>query len=455
MPDSKPLPVKKLMLDLANFRTVQQPDEARAVQAMIAARPDWFWALLESLIDDGYLPTESILVLRTAAPGSRLLVKEGNRRIAALKLIHGYLPCDEIEVPDNLSAKMATLPKAWRTANRCVPCTVYEHEEAAIVDRIVALAHGKGEKAGRDQWNAVARARHNRSSGASEPALELLEKYLSKGRNLNPEQADRWAGDYRISVLDEAMKKVVPCIGVGTAAGLASKYPRVAQRDKLEAIMHDIGLQTIGFKEIRADDFASGHGLVAPATAKKAKTPGAPAGPSQNTAAVTQGSTQTARTPAAALNDPRAVKRKLAQFQPVGNNRQKVVTLRDEARKLKIADTPLAFCFVLRSMFELSAKAYCDDHVKTGGPTYRTAKGQDKHLSDVLREITKHLSNQNKDKHVLSELHGAIAELAQPEGLLSVTSMNQLVHNPMFTITPGELSTLFMRVYPLLEAMNR
>ena len=50
--------------------------------------------------------------------------------------------------------------------------------------------------------------------------------------------------------------------------------------------------------------------------------------------------------------------------------------------------------------------------------------------------------------------HGAITELARPEGILSVTSLNQLVHNPSFSITEGDICTLFGNIYPLLEAIN-
>lgn len=51
-------------------------------------------------------------------------------------------------------------------------------------------------------------------------------------------------------------------------------------------------------------------------------------------------------------------------------------------------------------------------------------------------------------------LHGAITELAKAEGLLSVTSMNQLVHNPKFSVLSGDVAGLFGNVFPLLEAMN-
>ena len=72
-----------------------------------------------------------------------------------------------------------------------------------------------------------------------------------------------------------------------------------------------------------------------------------------------------------------------------------------------------------------------------------------------MRDIQKHITKNNSDKEKTKELHGAITELAKPEGLLSVTSMNQLVHNPSFSIQANDISILFGNVFPLLEEMNK
>ena len=105
MSQSLPLLVKDLDLDLKNFRTVVQPTESDAIQAMIAISPDRFWALMQSLLDDGYLPTENILVLDS---GNGYLVKEGNRRIAALKLALGFFPGLLGDVPTDIVGQIRT-----------------------------------------------------------------------------------------------------------------------------------------------------------------------------------------------------------------------------------------------------------------------------------------------------------------------------------------------------------
>jgi hypothetical protein len=445
--------VQDLALDLGNFRTVRQKSEEKALEAIVATSPDRFWALTESLIADGYLPTESIIVLAGPKPKSALSVKEGNRRVASLKLIHGLIDSKQINIPGSIEASISSLPPEWVQANMQVPCVVYSQSDTDTVDRIVSLAHGKGEKAGKDQWNAVARARHNRDAQqSSEPALDLLEEYLASGKNLTQLQKSRWSGDYPLTVLEEAIKRIAGRLSFRSSRELADAYPAVPKRDSLEDIMKAIGLKQIDFAKIRDKngDFAADYGI--PPVDKKDSGGGGRSGAKKKTGKNQQ--KKGAKPKAASLTDSKSVKAKLRSFSPVGKGREKVTTLRDEARELYLNKTPLAFCFVLRCMFEISAKAYCDDHAKVGGPTIVKSNGQDRQLVDVLQDITDHLTQNGKDKKMVKDLHGAMSELKRRNGLLSVTSMNQLMHNPRFSIIPSDICVLFHNIFPLLEAMN-
>lgn len=459
MPTTAPLSVKELKLDLKNFRTVPQPNEANAIAALVSINPDWFWALMESLLSDGYHPTENILVLAGGKSGTDMEVKEGNRRIAALKLIYGYASRPPITLPTHIEAQITNLNDEWKNTNRFVPCAVYQQGEAEVVDRIVQLTHGKGEKAGRDKWGALPRARHNRDrNGASEPGLDLLEKYLKHGQNITPAQKQRWAGQYNLSVLDEAAKRLAPRMGLASSRDLADSYPKIKFRPALENVLHAIGSEMVGFEEVRTADFAVADGIPAPTNQTSSTTASSGSGQGQGTSSSTQkGSTSskgTAKRKAVSIDDPRAVSRALRKFAPVGNNREKVVKLLEEAKNLNVGKYPLAFCFLLRSMFEISAKAFCLDHTKSGGPSMTKTGGEERKLVEVLKDITKYLTNNNKNKVMVRALHGAMTDLGNPTGLLSVTSMNQLVHHPKFVIDGRSVSTVFANIFPLLEEMN-
>jgi hypothetical protein len=364
---------------------------------------------------------------------------------------------------------IGSLPKGWKKTNSDVPTAIYGPDERNVVNRIRSLTHGKGEKAGRDRWTAVARARHNRAeNGTSEPALDLLEKYLQVGNNKTEQQAQRWAGDFPITILEEAMKRIATRLGSANSPDLAKAYPKVKDRSALENIIKAIGQQTLGFDTIRKTDFASDYGIpVLPGTGTPGATAGStPASTISNSGSGTGTSGQGSKSSpsggtlgrrkgpqAVAMADPRRVKRILRDFAPRGKNREKVVSLRDELKNLSLDKNPIAFCFLLRSMFEVSAKAYCIDH-KANGLTVIAKDGREKALINVLRDITKHLTDDNKDKEAVKRLHGAMAELGRHDGILSVTSMNQLVHNPKFSLQIGDIVVLFGNIFPLLEELN-
>lgn len=484
MSTTSQIEVSKLKLDLKNFRTVPQKKEEDAIRAMISIKPDRFYAVMESIIDDGYLLTENIIVLHD---GTDNIVKEGNRRIAALKLIHGHFKLDDFGLPTSIINSVTNIDSKWKMENSNVPCTVFSLTEVDKVDRVVALAHGKGEKASRDPWNSVARARHNRDvKGVKEYGLDLLEKYLKNGTNLNSQQKERWGGEYPLTVLDDALRKSFARLGFTNVSELVIAYPKIKYLSELENVLLDIGLEQIKFETIRNAQlgFPTNYGIlpivVAPLNVANNETPNITKTNNTTSTAIPKNTNlntntiQNQQTPAVdnkannaqtvsvsptfippapkavAVNDPKHVTGLLKKFTPRGSNRQKVVTLRDEIRKLKIADNPIAFCFLLRSMFEISAKAYSIDH----SLSLTKSNGKDKSLVEELRGVTTHLTNNNSNTAMSKILHGAMTEISKPEGILSVTSMNQLVHNPAFLISPSDICILFGNIYPLLESMN-
>lgn len=501
MPSTVYVPVKDLALDLKNFRNVPQPDEAAAIRAMISAGPDYFWGLTDSLLDSGYLPTENIIVLE--ADGKKL-VKEGNRRVAIMKLILGVADLSLVQLPTHVAEKIVSLTPQWKEDNASLPCSIYPATDAKIVDRIVTLTHGKGERAGRDHWNSVARARHNRDMiGASEPGLDLLEKFFIHG-GAPKHQTERWAGDYKLTILDEAIKRIAGRYGAASGAILAAKYPDIPHKSSLDQVVQAVGLHLISFDSIRKDaEFGKPYGVPlaaqespppnpsagdkdekgkepipgvgSPETDKEIpgghdagtdtvegdknipeKQPDDKAGDKEGTKSGGSTAADKGKPPTAtAVDDQTTVRRKLRSLKIVGIGRSKLVTVRKEMLKLTLKDNPIAFCFLLRTMFEIAGKEYCKDHAsEDNAPSSKKGDGTDKPLAGMLRDIVKYITKDNTDKEQLKTLHGAITQLEKPSGILSVTSMNQLVHNPEFTITDSEICSLFSNVFPLLVALN-
>ncbi|EOF9239279.1 hypothetical protein MA314_004987 [Klebsiella pneumoniae] len=491
MATTQQLKVKELVLDLKNYRTVAQDNEIDAIKAMITISPDYFWGLMNSLLDDGYLPTENIIILRE---NNVDLVKEGNRRIASLKIIHGYIDKSNFDLPSEIETRINELPDTWRVQNEMVPCTIYDKNEADLVDKIVTLTHGKGQKAGRDDWETVARARHNQQvNSAPEYGLALLEKYLEHGQNHSTEQKLRWSGKYNLSVLNEALPKIYERVDCTSVMDLALNYPNIKYKKELESVIYAIGLEELKFPDIRtSSDFLIRYGFP-PLNTKKnttninsnntsSSTPNAPTGtnnsssntssqnssgssgtngtaansstPNSNTSAANNGSSS-AKKSATSTNDIKTVRKLLRSLKLFGPNRSKLLDIKKEMVKLKPEEHPIAFIFLLRCMIEISAKAYCDDISSSqGSPKYVKADGSDRNLADVLRDIVSYLTQNKTDKQMVKLLHGPLTEITRQDGLLSITSMNQLVHNPNFVIRSNDIPGLFVCIFPLIEKMN-
>ena len=483
------LPVKDLKIDLKNYRTRETTNEVDAVHALIALRPHYFWDLMKSLIEDGYHGTENILVLE--ADGKKN-VREGNRRIGAMKIIHELLPRAKFEIPEDVQELLNNLPAAWKKENESVPSRVYPELEADAVNRLVRLTHGRGESAGRLNWEAIARSRFNRDvAKGNEPGLDLLETYLENAKKLTDEERERWGGDYPLTVLDEALQKVAQCYSFGNAREVVDKMDATPGLAKaLGPIVHDIGTEVLHTRDLRNSSWGTKYGLPTPppkgstggssgtgstggssgagtggtstSTSSGGGTEGAGAGSAG--AAPSAGGGAGGTTPPArgkrrptALDDPRSPARDLKRFTPAGTTSSKLVNLRDEAVKLKLDKTPIAFCFLLRSMFELSARAYCltNKIPQVHIPKKKGDKPKDKSLAELLSESATHLIARRTDPTVIGKLRNADTEIKNKSSILSVTGMNQLVHAPNIIITPQQAAIGFHKIFPLLEELNR
>lgn len=467
MPKTQYLPVKDLSIDLKNPRTRETTSEVDAVHALIALRPRYFWDLMRSLIEDGYNGTENILVLDTG--DGRKVVREGNRRIGAMKIIHGLMKRDSFELPRDIGEELDRLAPEWKTENETVPCSIYDATEIGAITRLVRLTHARGESAGRLNWESLARSRFNRDvSGGNQPALDLLERYLETAKGLSEEVRTRWGGAYPLTVLNEALQRVASRYNLAGVRELVVKADDDISLQKiLGSIIHDIGTDKLETRHVRDAAWGPSYGL--PAAPQKPngadiKT-GASGGPGANAngggAAANAGTSNPTSTPPAApaprgkrkavpLDDPRSVYRTLSKFAPTGTNSSKVVTLLFEARKLKLDKHPISFCFLLRSMLEISARTYCSGKKLS---TFNQKKNRDMTLSEILRHVAKDIATRSADQAVKDHMDTAQAEVNG--GQLSVFMLNQLVHMPNVIPTQDQIIAGFHKIFPLLEELNR
>jgi hypothetical protein len=193
----KDIRVTDILLDTGNYRTGKQDDQRDAIRALIEEQKYKLVHLAQDIIENGLSPLETIMV--TAVPDAKNLyvVVEGNRRVAAIKLV---------TQPD--LAADTTWHNAFKRLHRLLPgqvpkkvrCRVSPSKEEAFP--WIQRRHDTGLKgAGLEPWSTIATYRAHAGQGRSAPEFDALEFVLTHGQ-LDPDVAERVSGqDFPITNL--------------------------------------------------------------------------------------------------------------------------------------------------------------------------------------------------------------------------------------------------------------
>jgi hypothetical protein len=161
MSDSRDLPPSNLLLDVENPRRDPTTDQRDAIQTLVREQGQKLLNLATDVVEKGLDPSQSFIVLEQKNPATKaqeFVVLEGNRRLAALKVL---------EVPTLLASDTpAPLAAAFRKLSQkyklpaTVPCAVVSDREEAR--HWLELRHtGENEGIGVVQWGAIEKARFN------------------------------------------------------------------------------------------------------------------------------------------------------------------------------------------------------------------------------------------------------------------------------------------------------
>ncbi|SCF33857.1 hypothetical protein [Micromonospora mirobrigensis] len=178
MPDIE-LPVGSLLLDTFNPRHREVHSQDEAIAAILARHPSKLLALAEHIASHGMNPMDRMLVLENAGGG--YIVLEGNRRTAALKLMHNPDLC-----PDAKTRKAFAAIAADGRAPETVLCAqVQSREEAA--PWLLVRHGGELDGAGIVRWSAGMRVRFEAKPGSQDykavAVLDWLTEKAEAGAN--------------------------------------------------------------------------------------------------------------------------------------------------------------------------------------------------------------------------------------------------------------------------------
>jgi hypothetical protein len=399
--------------------------------------------LAEDIIDKGLNPSEVIMV--ASLDGNSYVVLEGNRRIAALKLISSISLLESVGLPQRLTKRLRILhDRAKDELPTQINCVVLSREDA---NYWIQLKHtGENEGIGVVPWDGQARHRFRGNSPALQ-AVELVDKsnYINdETRNKLPKIAI--TNIERILGTPDARKY----LGVDVMnRKLILNPPEDDALARLAIIITDIAhgimkVTHLDSKQQRVDYAAE----VAARPLPKAHTPGA-AAKSSTSSASAPGKTGHKISPERKALIPRQLKLSIPQT--------RINRIYHELQSLDV-DKFINSCAVMFRVFiEMSIDDFAQRHkisflspVKSRTPS-KPPQLREKSLRTKLISIADYLENQNICNR--DELRGVRTLINNRNHVLSVDTLNAYVHNKHYNPTPSDLKGNWDNIETFVERL--
>jgi hypothetical protein len=435
-----PIKLENLLIDLQNPRYDPRTSQRDALATIARDQGIKLYNLAEDILDKGINPSDLPIVASIEEPGF-YIVMEGNRRVAALKLLSSSALLSSLGLTPALLKKYnALLERVEGVLPTELHCVVLSREDA---NYWIMLKHtGENEGVGIVPWDG--RASH-RFRGAS-PALQAVELVESSGL---------LDDDTMVKIPKIAITNIERILGTPEARrslGVEVKNDRLILASpednalaRLALVVSDVANRVVRVTDLDTKDQrvqyakeVAGRPLLAPPK----KTSGSPTPqpwkpPSPGRIAPQRNSLI-----------PRHVKIRIPQT--------RVNRIYSELQRLN-ADHYVNSCAVLLRVFvELTVDDYAQRHrvsLKVVPKSRTGHKSASQPRDMTLREKLKTLSAILEAKKVCTkqELQGVRALISNRNHVLSVDTLNAYVHNKDYTPTPIDLKTTWDNIQAFIE----
>lgn len=414
--------INSLELDQKNPRFPPTKDQKEALERMFFYLEDEIRRIAEDIVENGQNPTTIPAVLAT--PMGRFIVKDGNRRITAIKsLMYPSLIPKQHDVLKKKFEKMGKMIN--RTDFKYIYCVVFDNEKE--VDHWIANNHqGKQDGVGLVSWGPIQKMRDRSNKGEMIPALEIFE-FMQQNDNLAIDER-QFEG---MSTLERLVgnNMFLDYLGVGTIGG---KFVRYRPEDEvirlLEPVIDDIKAERINTRILNTAKSMENYVLE-----KRSESNPAPYGKEESEVLFKGPDIQSTIPPDVTLprkrSGPHQTSVLIDKDLLLNISKTRIQDLFNDLKKLNINKQTNSVSVIFRTFMELSVKYYFDAHkmklegsfaekmVKVSDDLHR--KGQ---ISTDVRDSINLLCSRKEDKSI------SIA-----------TELNQYGHNCEFNPAPIDL----------------
>lgn len=429
--ETKSLKIAGLLLDTRNPRNPPVDAQDEAIAALIDEQGPKLVSLMKDIASRGMNPTDRLLVVQD---GRRFIVVEGNRRVAALKILDN---------PD-LAAGTPIARQAKRIARERdvsvdkVDCAVAASREDARP--WIKLRHdGESEGAGTVRWGGRQRARFG-SEGTSQSSVgNHFLNAVERGYDGDDEiiELAEQVGATRLTTLGRvvqgpAFRKWADCIieNGETKFHHDAKAMRPLVQQLLNDLATDYGVTQLKSAEQRTEFVESR--LPKPDPAQRLDEPQtlgpAPADDEDTT-------------PKPKPKPPRKPRpEKLFKGLTLNNLGGRIPSLLEELQSMKVEDHPNAANILVRVLLELSI----DQAIEQNRWPITGA------LAAKLRKVLARVDPTHKDNRFQTIRTG----LTDNSSLYAVKTLHSYVHNPHAHAGPKEARVAAANIAPFLQALD-
>lgn len=444
MPTKKDIFVSSLQLDFQNPRIGSCETAIDCLIAIYNNNQTQFDNLIRSIIEVGFLGGEYILVQKSL--DGKYIVKEGNRRISALKVLLGD---KELSRRRSCPPKLLNYARRFSIENRrkCrkVSCLVFDesHADQEQLKAEIANRHltGRTNDAKRLAWPTLHTARKERDDyGKNSPALNLMERYFEQ----YPEKESEWAATYDLTVLEDFIPHIARFLGYQSKEILVSDYPNPATQEMIDQIISDIqtksteGISKLANRRDNAPNFLSQHYHKPTASLNPIEKPQ----PTRPAVSVSSSSTvRTSISPRVTRPDPliSSLNQLIDHSSSIGLGAIKLCDALKELRCLvKQNKNLIAVAMLLRAVLDYSSQFICIQYGKT------LPKKEQRSIKKTLDTIKRSGIFPNSDESIVPILQQIIDA--------RIDSLHTFMHSPILSPTRDDVRTQASVVFPVIDA---
>jgi hypothetical protein len=447
------LSIDQLQLDSLNPRITGVDTQRGVLQEILDDQGEKLYTLAEDMVNQGLSPIERLLVQREKKDSDRFITLEGNRRVAALKILVNPHVLTSLQLKESLQKRFEKLAKGFDRKN-IEPIACFEVANRDEGNQWIYLRHtGENEGRGVVGWSGIATSRFR----GNDPALQAL-KFVREYGNLNDDQT-RLIDDrkFPITTLDRLLstREVRDLIGVEIMerklrSGLsADEVMKPLRRIVLDLAEKEINVSRLKnkaeqveyIKKFDTKDKPDLSKIDAVRSIEEIHGKEFKSKPGKQTASKRR------------ISDPSERKTLVPRQVKLNILDNKVAAIFKELKKLNIEDAPNALSVLLRVFLELSVDCYMDSHSMPLRFKNKQNKFIDKTLKQKVKEVVEYLVKvENRDRR---DFTGITRGLSVEHSPLYIDLLHAYLHNRFVTPKTPDLmgawddaQRFFERIWP-------